>query len=242
MNRQKWLILITVLALLGGTAGLLARLKTHQKLGAPGVKTIWLPGSEVLQVCLPEQVLDYASEPVELSKVALDMLPKDTGFGQKLYRAPDGFCAGVNVVLMGGDRTSLHPPQRCLRGTGWVVRTTEDEEVPMTRPREYALPVTKMILAPESGSPLGDRRRIYVYWYVADNEYTRSQYQRMWWMFRDLAATGVLERWAYITYYADCVPGQEEATFERMKKLIAASAPEFQLTPRPAAAIAGVNQ
>jgi hypothetical protein len=28
-----------------------------------------------------------------------------------------------------------------------------------------------------------------------------------------------------------CAPGQEEATFERMKKLIAAAVPEFQRVP-----------
>jgi hypothetical protein len=54
----------------------------------------------------------------------------------------------------------------------------------------------------------------------------------MWWMARDLMKTGVLQRWAYINYFAPCLPGQEQATFERIKKMIAASAPQFQLTPR----------
>ena len=48
-----------------------------------------------------------------------------------------------------------------------------------------------------------------------------------------LFRTGVLQRWAMISYFAVCAPGQEEATFERLKKFIAASAPEFQLVPRP---------
>jgi hypothetical protein len=46
--------------------------------------------------------------------------------------------------------------------------------------------------------------------------------------------TGVLQRWASISYFAECAPGHEDATFERMKKFIVASAPEFQLVPRPA--------
>jgi hypothetical protein len=57
----------------------------------------------------------------------------------------------------------------------------------------------------------------------------------MWWMARDLLCTGVLQRWASIGYFAQCARGQEDATFERITKLIAASAPEFQLVPRPAA-------
>jgi hypothetical protein len=53
----------------------------------------------------------------------------------------------------------------------------------------------------------------------------------MWWMAKDMMLTGVLQRWAYVTYFAVCAPGEEDATFERMKKMIAASVPEFQLTP-----------
>ena len=52
-------------------------------------------------------------------------------------------------------------------------------------------------------------------------------------MARDLARTGVLQRWAYVSYMAFCSPGEEDATFERMKKMIAASVPEFQLMPKP---------
>jgi hypothetical protein len=49
-----------------------------------------------------------------------------------------------------------------------------------------------------------------------------------------LLRTSVLERWAYVSYFAQCEPGQEDAAFERIKKLIAASVPEFQLPPKAA--------
>jgi hypothetical protein len=76
-------------------------------------------------------------------------------------------------------------------------------------------------------------RGVYVCWFVADNdEYTAQHWQRMWWMARDLFRTGVLQRWAFISYFSICAPGREDATFERIKKLIAASVPEFQLVPR----------
>jgi hypothetical protein len=48
----------------------------------------------------------------------------------------------------------------------------------------------------------------------------------------NLATKGVLQRWAYISCGAVCPVGQEDATFERMKTMIAAAAPEFQLTPK----------
>jgi hypothetical protein len=76
-------------------------------------------------------------------------------------------------------------------------------------------------------------RWVYVYWFVADNQLTAQHNQRMWWMARDVIRTGVLQRWAYISYLAFCPPGAENAAFERVKKLIVASVPEFQLTPPP---------
>jgi hypothetical protein len=143
---------------------------------------------------------------------------------------------------MGADRTSIHRPQFCLRGSGFVIQKEERETIPMTRPNEYSLPVTKLTLVPEPGSSIGDRRAIYVYWFVADGEYTGSPSQRMWWMFRDLATRGVLQRWAYISCVAECLPGQEDVTYDRLKKMIAAAAPEFQLTPGTVQAIAEVRQ
>jgi hypothetical protein len=77
-------------------------------------------------------------------------------------------------------------------------------------------------------------RCVYIQWFVADgDEYTSRHWQRMWWMARDLIRTGVLQRWASISYLSVCEPGREAAVFERLKKFISASAPEVQLVPRP---------
>jgi hypothetical protein len=65
---------------------------------------------------------------------------------------------------------------------------------------------------------------------VADQELTADHLQRMWWMARDLIRTGILQRWAYVSCFSVCVPGQEEATYQRMKEFIVAAVPEFQLT------------
>jgi hypothetical protein len=39
---------------------------------------------------------------------------------------------------------------------------------------------------------------------------------------------GVTERWAYISFFTACHPGEESATFERLQEFIKASVPEFQ--------------
>jgi hypothetical protein len=231
MNKQKWTLAIVVVLLIGGTAGVLAHFRTHQRLGKPGVKTRDVADSANVEVVLPEQVLDYKSEPMEVAKIVLDTLPKDTCFGQRKYQAADGFETMINVVLMGNDRTSLHKPEYCLRGTGWNIDKTEETSVPMTEPIKYDLPVSKLTLSPEKGGSSNGQRGIYVYWFVAEDEYTARHTQRMLSMGKHLFTTGELQRWAYITCFAICEPGGEEATFERLKTFIAAAAPRFQLVP-----------
>jgi hypothetical protein len=241
MNKQKWMILIVALCLMGAAAGLLTRLQANQKLGRPAVKTSPIPGSQRLQVELPERVLDCTSEAVEVDKTVLGWLPQDTSFGQRLYRAPDGFQTLVNLVLMGRDRTSLHQTEFCMEGQGWHSDhfVSHETMVHMDRPYPYDLPVMKFILSRDVtvGGQTQPARGVYVFWFVADDEYTARHWQRMWWMARDLLRTGVLQRWAMISYFTICAPGTEDATFERMKKFIVASAPEFQLVPSPAAAV-----
>jgi hypothetical protein len=223
--------------LIGGTAGVLARFKANQKLGRAGVKTSPIAGSRNLRVELPESLSGYKSELVETPAIVIDTLPKDTSYGQRRYQAEDGFQTVVNVVLMGTDRTSLHKPQFCLDGAGWTIDQTEMTTVPIERPHHYELPVIKLQTTKQlvmEGQPV-TARGIYVYWFVADGAVSGdpSGLKRMWSLAKHLARTGELQRWAYITYFAVCRPGQEEMTYNRMKELIAASVPEFQLVPAP---------
>ena len=238
MNKQKWIILVAALGLIAAAAYLLAGLQSMQKLGQPAVKTSPIPDSTRLLVNLPEHVLDYASEDVEVDALTLGWLPKDTSFGQKRYQAPDGFTAMINVVLMGRDRTSLHRTEFCLEGAGWRIdhNASAETTIHMDRPCAYDLPVMKFITSREVNDhgrtvPL---RGVYVFWFVADgDEYTARHWQRMWWMARDLLRTGVLQRWAMVSYFTYCAPGQEDAAFERLKKFIVATAPDIQLLAHP---------
>jgi len=247
MNAKKLTLVVVTLLLIAGTAGVLVRVKAKQTLGPPAVTTRPVPGSQNLEVVLPEFVLDYSSEIIEQDEIAVATLPADTSYGQRLYRAPDGFWAVVNVVLMGSDRTSHHKPQYCLEGAGWKIdgEVSSRETIRMTRPREYDLPVMRIVATRQvdaDGQP-HTLRRVYVYWFVADDALSGdpSGFERMWSMARQLLTTGILQRWAYVPYSAVCLPGQEEATYQRLKKLITSSVPEFQLTPKPQPNVAVVK-
>jgi len=247
MNKQKWILLVLALALMAGTAGLLAHMQTSQKLGAPGVKTQPLDGSIRVRVDVPERVPGYESEWLDVDEVTVATLPDDTSFGQRRYTAPDGFWTLMNVVLMGRDRTSLHKPQFCLTGQGWNIdaNASAEDHVLIEKPYPYEMPVVKLIANKQvdlQGTPQS-ARGVYVYWYVADDAVSASVsgIERMWVMASRLIRTGVLQRWAYVSCFSVCEPGQEEATYQRMKQFIAAAVPQLHLTPSAAQTAAAAN-
>jgi len=234
VKNQKLIVLIVVVVLTGASAALLGRLKAAQKLGSPGVTTAPIQGESLrVIVRLPEKVLDFESEEVEQLPIVTNTLPRDTSYGQRLYQAPDGFKLLLNVVLMGLDRTSLHKPEFCLVGAGWRIDTSERLTIPIAKPHPYILPVTRKLLTRHDnvGGQLLTRRGVFVYWYVADGAVSgdATGIERMWWTARELLRTGVLQRWAYVTCFAVCAPGEEEAVYKRMCEFIAAAVPEFQL-------------
>ena len=232
MNRRKLFLALATLLLVAAAGGMLLRLRMEQRLGAPGLKTGPLPGSHNLQVELPGQVLDLKSEALAEAEIVTNSLPHDTSYGQRVYTAPDGSQLLLNAVLMGIDRSSIHKPEICLTAQGWTIEKSELLTIPVAGPHAYRLPVMKLT-ASRQVQANGQSvlwRGIYVYWFVADDRLTARHWQRMWWLAEELLRTGVLERWAYVSCFAACEPGREDATFERMKGFIAAAVPQFQLT------------
>lgn len=234
MKNQKWLLLFLALALMAGAAGALVRLKSFQKLGKPGIKATPVPGSLLMKLDFPERVLDFASTNIPESEIELGYFPKDTSYARRLYQSPDGFSANATVILMGADRTSIHKPDYCLPGQGWNIRSKKTVNLPIAGTPPYEMPVSEWVVSNSFQTPDGGKKTmsgVYVFWFVADGEETPSHYQFMRWLALDLLRKAVWQRWAYVSYFSICEPGQEDAAFERMKRLIAASVPEFQLPP-----------
>ena len=251
MNRQAWVTLIVVLGLTAGTGVYLGMIRGSQRLGPPGVKVVnepvygesvkadgtkegFLVGSQ--SVYLPPQVLNYGSVVVPVAKVAWDWLPKDTTYGQRLYAAPDGFKISTTVVLMGHDRTSIHEPEHCLVGGGWSIAGREATRIAMRQPVPYDLPVTALTVVREEKDGHGQRmtvRGIFLYWFVSENELAADHVKRLWRLALEMMRTGVLQRWAYVSCLSVCRPGEEGATFERMKEFIAAATPRVSACAVP---------
>ena len=238
MNFRKWILFGLALAMIAGTGALVFRLKGWQKIEEPGVK---ISPVQILDeegkiaapqcVALPE-LAGIDSKPGGISKIELAELPKDTTFGRRLYRAADGFQVQASVVLMGTDRTSIHQPQFCLTGQGWGIDRTEDVILRFQRPFPHQFTAKKLTASLALRTPQAEGQMLhgyYVYWFVAKDKLTAEQGERLWSMGKSLVQRGVLERWAYVSYFCTFQPGKEEETFARLQKLMADTVPEFQL-------------
>jgi hypothetical protein len=244
MNKSKWILFGSALGMIAATMGYLAEIRGTQRLDAPGVRVgdapLYGANGEVVahqSVLLPETVLDTKSIPQPITDLELATLPKDTVFGRRRYPLDKDFTADIGVVLMGADRSSIHDPHFCLVGAGWTIDKTEHVLLHMSQPHPYDLPairITTSKVVADENQPLGTIiKGIYIYWFVSADKITADQGLRLWSIAKTMVEKRELERWAYITYFAPCLPGTEDATFDRLEQFIRASVPAFQLVAGP---------
>lgn len=236
MKMRERVLLFVCLALMGATALGVAELKSHRRLGKPGVRAEVVPGSPRMFLDIVTNVAGYDFREVPMSEVVTNALPPDTSFRQCTYSNAEGFVQSF-VVMMGGDRTSIHQPQFCLTGAGWSVDGARSEmtTVRIERPRPVDLPVMKLIPSRmvEQDGKKQQLSGVYVYWYVADNVVTANHSQFGLGVIKHMLKTGELQRWAYVTYFSPCYPGQEDRAFNRIQRLMNKTLPEFQLSWPP---------
>lgn len=233
-SAKKLILFCLTLAVIGGTAYALAQIKANRRLGHPGIKATAIPGRSTLNISLPENVAGFTSSNLPTAQSVLDYLPKDTSYAERLYSAPDGLQVMANLILMGDDRTSIHRPDYCLPGQGWQILDRAAVKIPIAGTPSYELPVQKWTVSNSYTTPEGQKipvSGLYVFWFVAENNETDDYGTIQKSIFMHLLRHGVLERWAYVSYFTYFPPGQEEAAFARVKNLIANSVPEFQLPP-----------
>lgn len=240
MNRQKWIIAVVAVVLMGVTAGVLLRLKARQRLGEPGLKVAEVVGAtNKVEILLPNRLRQYTSTNIPPTDIEVETLPKDTTFGRRMYQSPAGHEILLSVVMMGVDRTSIHKPEFCLEAQGWRIVSRETTSVPIASPHAYDLPVrkfvTSLVTSDATGKPV-QMSGVYVFWFVSAERITASHGGRIGYLTWDLLRTGVMPRWAYVSCFAVCPAGQEDATFDRLRNFIAAAAPEFQVTTLPPSA------
>jgi len=238
MKKSKLSVLVAALGMMVAAGVYLEIIHQRIHLGAPGVRVGKGPLFDenkhlVARQCvlLPDVVLGLKGTALPVTQGELDALPKDTTFGRKRYLGENNFNVVTSVVLMGTDRTSIHQPQFCLEAAAWHIEHTDLVRLRMDSPHAYEIPALKLTtsrLVLNEFKQTMEVRGIYVYWFVTADNITADQGTRMWSLAKTMLRKRELERWAYISYFATCLPGQEEATFKQLERFIRGSVPEFQ--------------
>jgi hypothetical protein len=243
MNKQEIRVAVVVLALIALAAAAIDFAKP--RLGKPGLAmekvAITNEVGEVVRdqrVRLPERVPGFHSADAPITQMEARTLPADTSYGRKLYWDNSGFITQMSAVMMKTDRTSIHRPQVCITGQGWKIAKTEVIDIPVPLPAAYNLKATcmtssKIVRDPKTGKETL-RACVYVYWFVSEHRMAPDHSEALWFISRDLITSGTLYPWAYVSCFVPCAPGEEGIAIARVKRLVAETAPEFQLFPETA--------
>lgn len=238
MKNRVVTLSVAVLVMIGATAGSLRWLKTRVRMGSPGVRIVKVPVisdegrlAASNSVYLPSMIPGYQSEVERVPELELGYLPPDTTFGRRIYRANDGFAPiSSSIVLMGSDRTSIHRPQYCLTGVGWQIFKRSISKVQVKTAKPFDLDVQRYDMTREFDIAGRKVRKngVYVFWFVADGIRTASEAERQWRMITDIIARGESPRWAYLAFFTTCEPGEEDAAFARIAKVVSLATPGIE--------------
>jgi EpsI family protein len=156
------------------------------------------------------------------------VLPPDTCILKKMYTDTMGREIPVTVVFSAENQRSIHRPQRCLPGQGFVIEKTRVVTIPLSG-REPLKVITLSIR-----QQVGRDRKVfeymtYAYWYIGGDYETSSHYDRLARTAADRIFHNRLDRWAYVSL---CVShGVLENPVPRLESFIAEFYPLIQLPP-----------
>jgi hypothetical protein len=155
---------------------------------------------------IPDICPDCGENLHNMSWAEYGVLPKDTEFIKSAFTNEAGGRMFTSIVLSGQDRSSIHRPQRCLKGQGNSIMNEHFIEIPMEgrEPLEVAVIETESVRQTAEGPQT--YFGYYAYWFVGQDRETASHYSRMFWLGWDRVVRSVSHRWAYIA-----VQGKREA-------------------------------
>ena len=161
---------------------------------APSVKLMDIPGFE--------------SETIEVSEAERHVLPADTGFDKRMYKAPDGTWFAVSMVVGGRSKSSIHRPELCLPGQGFQ----------MTKPRDVCVDGVSwhLVTLARQDASLG-----FAYtFFNQDGFRTSSHLLRIFRDVWDRSVRGRIDRWVMVTVTAAAADDVRVSRFLRQLRRV----------------------
>jgi EpsI family protein len=218
--------LAVVLAILGSGVLVTALTSSVTQVAEPGIRLV--DGKPFLV----EQAGDWKGGPLEgLTEAERNILPADTEGVRRIYKDAQGHEVYCSVILEGKDVTSIHRPELCLTGQGWVLEKPRVEQIPTPAAKNGLLPVSRLNatrnIRLENGR-IALARSVFLYWFVGKDRVTASHPQRIMLTTIDRVLHNRNARWAYILIHvpmaADAAPGgtdnAEKQTMQTVTKFV----------------------
>jgi EpsI family protein len=151
---------------------------------------------------LVEQAGEWKGGPLEgLTPDERRILPADTEGARRTYQDQQGHQVYCSIVLEGKDVASIHRPELCLAGQGWVLEKPRVELIPTPAAKSGLLPVsrlnaTRLVRTDDGRTAIV--RSVFLYWFVGKDRVTASHPRRIMLTTLDRVLRNRNARWAYI--------------------------------------------
>jgi len=146
--------------------GLCAVTDASLRLAAPGVS-----------LSLPLTVGDYQGQVINMMAQERNILDEGVELARNYYFAPKRPAVMATVIVSGPGKRTLHRPEVCLPGQGWIIATSDTLTLRVGEGREVEGTLLRLFRDVEG--PGGQRvrvRALNLYWYVGSDGTTRPDY------------------------------------------------------------------
>lgn len=196
-----------------------------------------------IRMDLPNSVGMFLGTEQKVTESERVILPEDTEFAKKLYSNGLGLDINCQVVLAGAEKRSIHRPEICLPGQGWMVKS--GQVLPVKLSNGKTLEVMKLVIARPVTLNNGQQKELtslFLYWFVGKDTTTPHHMVRVLKTNLDMLLHNTNHRWAYVIVSSPVLEGftpggkNEQQTLEKLESFISELAPQIMKSPQPNAA------
>ena len=193
-----------------------------------------------MDLVLPEEIPGFVTEEIKPGEKELYWLPEDTGILKRRYIMEGARSRGdfitTTLILSGSDARSLHRPEVCLDGQGFMITSREVVTIEVNGKKLDVMDFGLVINERQEDDTVVPRRAHYVYWWIGKDRSTPSDFKRILFTALDNIFRNVNNRWGYpsVMVWVDEDLGGEGDRVARSRayKFIRDHAPVFQKSLR----------
>lgn len=203
--------------------------------------TTYRVGEAPVHMNLPERVLNYESREMPMTARERQVLNEGVEIGRRLY-VTSGHAVLAAAVLSGPVKRSLHEPEVCLPGQGWIISSTTTVEVDCGLPEPVPATLLRMHRDTQDAAGRIVRSRAFnIYWYLGSAGVAAASYDNhVALSYRDALLNNRDHRWALLSFFTplkDAPLGSLENPFaelddlEKTKTFIREMVPQILVAP-----------